>query len=170
MERSRKEELVAELKQELAEATLVVLAQHSRLGMSELNHLRQGIRDAGATFKVTKNTLARLAVQESAFAYLTEHFSGQTALAFSKDEVSAAKVLHNFSKDNDKIEILAGGMAETPMTQAEITVLATLPGLDELRAKLVGVLQAPATKLAGVSQAPAGQLARVFGAYAEASS
>ena len=169
MERSRKEELVAELKQEFAEAKLVVLAQHSKLGMSELNELRDDIREAGATFKVTKNTLARLAVEDSAFAYLSEHFSGQTALAFSKDEVSAAKVVHNFSKDNDKVSILAGGMADQPMSQAEVLTLATLPGLDELRGKLVGVLQAPATKLAGVTQAPAGQLARVFGAYANAS-
>lgn len=166
MERSRKEELVAELKQQFAGAKLVVLAQHSGLGMSEINELRQGIRDAGATFKVTKNTLARLALEGSEFAYLSEHFSGQTALAFSKDEVSAAKVMHNFSKGNDKVQIVAGGMADQPMSSSEILTLANLPGLDELRAKLVGVLQAPATKLAGVTQAPAGQLARVFSAYA----
>ncbi|NQY81481.1 MAG: 50S ribosomal protein L10 [Alphaproteobacteria bacterium] len=168
MDRSRKEELVAELKQQFSEAKLVVLAQHSKLGMSEINDLRQEVRDAGATFKVIKNTLAKLAVEGSDFAYLAEHFVGQTALAFSKDEVSAAKVLHNFSKKNDKVAIIAGGMADRPMTVAEVLILAILPSLDELRAKLVEVLQAPATKLAGVTQAPAGQLARVFGAYAKA--
>lgn len=166
MERSRKEELVAELKQQFAEAKLVVLAQHSGLGMTEITGLRQDVREAGATFKVTKNTLAKLALEGSAFAYLSEHFSGQTALAFSKDEISAAKVLHDFSKGNDKVKILAGGMADQPMSSSDIVTLASLPSIDELRAKLLGLLQAPATKLAGVTQAPAGQLARVFSAYA----
>ena len=168
MDRSRKTKLVTELKQHFAEATLVVVAQHEQLAMADSDTLRQQVYDVGATFKVTKNSLAKMAIREGAFEYLSEHFVGQTAVAFSKDEVSAAKVLHSFGKESGKIRIVGGGMANAPMTPESLSVLATLPDLDALRGKLVGLLQAPATKLAGVTQAPAAQLARVFGAYAKA--
>ena len=166
MERSRKKELVAELKQQFAEAKLVVVAQYSSLSMSEINVLRSNMREAGARFTFTKNTLAKLAVVDSDFAYLAEHFTGQTGVAFSYDEISAAKVLHRYSKENNKITLVAGGTPQASMTAADIQALASLPSLDELRGKLVGLMQGPAIKVAGVLQAPAGQLARVMGAYA----
>ena len=123
------------------------------------------MREAGASFKVTKNRLTRLALEGTRFEALTSLFTGPTAIAYSDDPVAAAKVCVEFAKKNEKLTIVGGAMGAQVLDKSGIEALAKLPSLDELRAKLIGTLQAPATKLAGVTQAPAAQLARVFSAY-----
>tara|TARA_A100001037_G_scaffold286584_1_gene295119 strand:- start:566 stop:958 length:393 start_codon:yes stop_codon:yes gene_type:complete len=124
------------------------------------------MREAGAGYKVTKNRLAKLALAGTPYEPITDLFSGPTAIAYSADPVAAARVAVNYSKDNDKLIVVGGAMGDTLLDEDAVKALASLPSLDELRGKLVGLLNAPATKVAGVLQAPGGQLARVVGAYA----
>jgi large subunit ribosomal protein L10 len=124
------------------------------------------MRAAGANFKVTKNRLTRLALADTPYAGLADMFTGPTAIAFSEDVVAPAKVAVEFAKKNEKLVVVGGAMGENVLDVAGVKALASLPSLDELRGKIVGLLQAPATKVAGVVQAPASQLARVMGAYA----
>ncbi|MDG2268923.1 MAG: 50S ribosomal protein L10 [Alphaproteobacteria bacterium] len=166
MDRARKEELVTELSQSFAEAALVVVTQQTGLTVSESTDLRNRMREAGAGYKVTKNRLAKLALAGTTYEPITDLFSGPTAIAYSADPVAAARVAVNFAKENDKLIVVGGAMGATLLDENAVKALASLPSLDELRSKLVGLLNAPATKVAGVLQAPAGQLARVFGAYA----
>lgn len=166
MDRSKKEALVAELHQDFEDNMLVVVTHQAGLTVAEVSQLRRQMRDAGCKFKVTKNRLAKIAVKETKFEALDDIFTGPTAIAVSKDPVAAARIAVAFANQNDKLTIV-GGALEAKMLDADgVKALATLPSLDELRGKLVGLLQAPATKIAGVLQAPAGQLARVMGAYA----
>ncbi|MBT7746645.1 MAG: 50S ribosomal protein L10, partial [Alphaproteobacteria bacterium] len=123
-------------------------------------------RAAGANFKVTKNRLTRLALADTPYAGLADMFTGPTAIAFSEDVVAPAKVAVDYAKKNEKLVVVGGAMGENVLDVAGVKALASLPSLDELRGKIVGLLQAPATKVAGVVQAPASQLARVMGAYA----
>jgi large subunit ribosomal protein L10 len=129
--------------------------------------LRRKMRDAGASFKVTKNRLTRLALKGTKFEAIESLFTGPTGIAYSEDPVTAAKIAVEFAKDNDKLTIVGGAMEATVLDASGVEALAKLPSLDELRGKLIGLLQAPATKLAGVTQAPAGQLARLLNAYAQ---
>jgi large subunit ribosomal protein L10 len=166
VDRARKEELVTELNQSFAEAALVVVTQQTGLTVSESTELRARMREAGAGYKVTKNRLAKLALAGTPYELITDLFSGPTAIAYSADPVAAARVAVNYAKENDKLTVVGGAMGDTLLDENAVKALASLPSLDELRGKLVGLLNAPATKVAGVLQAPAGQLARVFGAYA----
>jgi large subunit ribosomal protein L10 len=166
VDRGKKEALVAELRQTFDENELVVVTHQSGLNVAEASDLRRKMRDAGARFKVTKNRLAKLAIEGTKFAHLTNDFTGPTAIAVSVDPVAAAKVAVEFAFKNDKLIIVSGGLGEKTLDVASVNALAKLPSLDELRGKIVGLLQAPAGKLARVTQAPAGQLARVIGAYA----
>lgn len=166
MDRGKKEALVAELRQTFDENELVVVTHQSGLTVAEASDLRRKMREAGARFKVTKNRLAKLALKETKFEHLTDDFSGPTAIAVSVDPVAAAKVAVEFANKNDKLVIVSGALGEKGLDADGVKALAKLPSLDELRGKIVGLLQAPAGKLASVTQAPAGQLARVFGAYA----
>ncbi len=165
MDRAQKERLVAELNQILRDMTLVVVTQQSGLTVAEATDLRRRIRAAGASFKVSKNRLARLALEGTKFQALQSLLTGPTAMAYSTDPVAAAKVCVEFAKKNDKLTIVGGALGEQALDVEGVKALAMLPSLDELRGKIVGLLQAPAVKLAGVTQAPAGQLARVFSAY-----
>lgn len=165
MDRSQKEELVASLHQTFSETNLVVITQQSGMTVAEVSDLRRKMLAAGASYKVTKNRLTRLALEGTKFEALKELFTGPTAIAVSADPVAAAKVCVTFAKTNEKLIIIGGAMGETRLDPQAIQVLATLPSLDELRGKLIGVLQAPATKVAAVVQTPAAQLARVFSAY-----
>ena len=166
MDQAQKRELVTELNGVFSGAASIVVTHYSGLTVTEINDLRNQMRDAGASFKVTKNRLARLALADTPYAPLADMFTGPTAIAFSEDVVAPAKVAVNYAKKNDKLVVLGGAMGETMLDETGIKELASLPSLDELRGKIVGLLQAPATKVAGVLQAPAGQLARVVGAYA----
>ncbi len=165
MDRSQKEALVASLKQTFGEANLVVVTQQSGITVAESSSLRRMMREQGASYKVTKNRLTRLALEGTQFEGLTALFTGPTGIAVSDDPVAAARVCVEFAKKNEKLTVVGGALGTLMLDKSGIEGLAKLPSLDELRGKLVGVLQAPATKVAGVVQAPAAQLARVFSAY-----
>ena len=166
MDRNEKAALVEALRANLSEAGSVVITRNLGLTVAQSTDLRNKMRDAGASYKVTKNRLANIALEGTPYTGLSDLLTGPTAIAISADPVAAAKVAVDFAKTNDKLEIVGGGMGETVLDKAGVTALASLPSLDELRAKIVGLVQAPATKLAQIAAAPAGQLARVFGAYA----
>jgi large subunit ribosomal protein L10 len=125
------------------------------------------MRDAGATYKVAKNRLAKLALEDTDYLGLGDMLTGPVGLAWSKDPVAAAKAAVDFAKSNDKLEIVGGAMGTVVLDEAGIKALATMPSLDEMRAKLIGLVNAPATKIAQVVTAPAAKVARVFAAYAE---
>ena len=144
----------------------MVITRQSGMSVVESSELRAKMREAGASYRVAKNRLVKIALQGTKFEGLADNFTGPTAIAYSEDAVAPAKVAVEFAKANDKIQVIGGGMDDKILSEAEIQALATMPTLDELRGKLVGVLQAPATKVAGVAQAPAAQLARLLNAYA----
>lgn len=167
MDRARKEELVVELNGAFVDAALVVVTHQSGLTVAESTNLRRRMREAGASYKVTKNRLVKLALVGTPYEGIADLFEGPTAIAYSADPVAAARVAVDFSKENDKLVVIGGAMTENRLDEAGVKALATLPSLDDLRGKLIGLLNAPATKVAGVLQAPAGQLARVLSAHAE---
>lgn len=167
MDRAQKSEQVTALNATLSEVGVVVVTRNLGLTVAQSMALRGKMREAGASFKVTKNRLVRIAAEGTPYTSLSPLLTGPCGLATSKDPVAAAKVAVDFAKTNDKFEIVGGAMGDTLLDPEGIKALATLPSLDELRAKLLGLVQAPATKIVQVVQAPAGQLARVFSAYAE---
>jgi len=166
MDRAQKTDLVAELKSNFAETSVVIVTRNLGLTVAQSTVLRTKMREAGASYKVSKNTLVRIAVEGTPYSSLQDLLVGPTALSTSADPVAPAKVIVDFAKTNDKLEIVGGAMGDTVLDVAGVKALAELPSLDELRAKIVGLLQAPATKVVQIIQAPAGQLARVLGAYA----
>ena len=166
MDRSQKAESVAQLSATFNEVGVVVVTRNLGMSVAQSTALRGKIREAGATYKVAKNRLAKLAIKDTDYVGLDEFFTGPTAIASSVDPVAAAKAVVDFAKTNDKIEIVGGSMGTQVLTPEGVKALASMPSLDELRAKLVGLVQAPATKIAQLSTAPAAKLARVFGAYA----
>ncbi len=166
MDRAEKKEAVATLHDVFEKTAVVVVAQYSGLTVAQLQNLRKQARAAGATVQVAKNRLAKIALEGTSVASIGSLLKGPTLIAYSADPVAAPKVASAFAKDHDKFVILGGAMGATVLNVEGVKSLATLPSLDELRGKLVGLLQAPATKLAQLSSAPAAKLARVFGAYA----
>ncbi|WP_414900074.1 50S ribosomal protein L10 [Sphingomonas flavalba] len=166
MDRAQKSELVAELNRTFSEVGVVVVTRNLGLTVAQSTVLRGKMREAGASYKVAKNRLAKIAVEGTPYAGISDLLTGPTGIASSSDPVAAAKVAVDFAKANDKFEIVGGAMGDTLLDVDGVKALAALPSLDELRAKIVGLVQAPATKVVQVVQAPAGQLARVFGAYA----
>jgi large subunit ribosomal protein L10 len=165
MDRAQKSVEIETLKGVFADAGAVVVTHNLGLTVAEMTDLRLRLRKEGATFKVVKNTLAIKALAGSDEGALSL-FKGPVGIAYAPDPVSAAKVVADYAKGNDKFEIVGGIMGDVVLDQKGVGALATLPSLDQLRAKLLGLLNAPATKIAGVVQAPASQLARVFSAYA----
>jgi len=166
VDRSQKEKLVATLHAALSETSCFVITHQKGLTVAEVTVLRRQMRAAGASFKVTKNTLASLAIAGTKFEQLAPLFVGPTAIAYSRDPVAAAKVAVEFAKKNEKLQIIGGALDEKQLDAEGIKALATMPSLDELRGKIIGVLQAPASRIVGVLQAPGGQLTRVLNAYA----
>jgi large subunit ribosomal protein L10 len=167
VDRSGKQKLVSEIKETLSDAQLVVITHQSGLTVAQVSDLRRKMRAAGAGYKVAKNRLAMLALKGTKYEGLEKLLKGPTAIAFSSDPIAAAKVAVTFANSNEKLKIVGGSMGADVLGPDAIKALATLPSLDELRARLVGMLQTPATRVATILQAPAGQLARVFGAYAK---
>ncbi len=165
MDRNEKQEFVSTLRSSLEGKKLVVVTQQTGLTVSEVTDLRAKMRAAGANYKVIKNTLARLAVQDTPIAPLGDHFKGAVALAFSEDPIAAAKIAVEFAKTNKKIQVVAACLDGKLLDAANVNALAQLPSLDELRAKLIGLLQAPLSKIARTVKEPAGQLARLASAY-----
>ena len=166
MDRSQKAESVASLNAVFNEVGVVVITRNLGLSVAQSTELRTKMRDAGAAYKVAKNRLAKLAIKDTNYEGIGDFLTGPTAIASSVDPVAAAKAVVDFAKTTDKIEIVGGSMGTQVLTPEGVKALASMPSLDELRAKLVGLVQAPATKLAQLSTAPAAKLARVFGAYA----
>ena len=165
MDRSQKADAVAQLSEVFAQSGVVVVTRNLGLTVDQSTELRTKMREAGATYKVAKNRLAKLALKDTDYTGLDEFLTGPTALGYSEDPVAAAKAVVDFAKTTDKIEILGGSMGAQKLDEAGVRALASLPSLDELRGTIVGLVNAPATKVAQVVNAPAAKLARVFGAY-----
>jgi large subunit ribosomal protein L10 len=166
VDRAEKREFVTSLNEVFKASGSVVVAHYSGLTVAQMNDLRSRMRTAGGTVKVAKNRLAKIALQGTVSEGISDLFLGQTLIAYSDDPITAPKVAVEFSKTNDKLVVLGGSMGSTNLDADGVKALASLPSLDELRAKLVGMISTPATRIAQVVNAPAGQLARVFGAYA----
>jgi len=167
VDRKEKSELVAALHEKFVEAGLVVVTHNQGLTVAEVTDLRRKVRSAGAGFKVTKNRLTRLALAGTKFEGIGKLFTGPTAIAYSLDPVAAAKVVVDFAKGNEKLVILGASLGSNVLDVDGVKALATLPSLDELRGRLLGMLQTPATRIAGVLQAPGGQIARLLSAKAK---
>jgi large subunit ribosomal protein L10 len=167
VDRSQKQKVVESLNRSLQTQTVVVITRQSGLTAGETADLRRKMRAAQATFKVTKNRLARLALKGTRFEHLADMFKGPTAIASSVDPVAAAKAAFDYANQNDKLVIVGGALGSKLLDAEGVKTLAKLPSLNELRAKLLGLLMTPATRVATVLQAPAGQLARVLKAKAE---
>ncbi len=169
MDRIEKREFVATLSTVFADTSMVVVTRNEGLTVADVTELRRRMRAAGASFKVAKNRLALLALDGTRFDGLKPLMKGPTAISWSTDPVAVAKAAVDFAKTNEKFVLVGGALGTQLLDVAGVKALAELPSLDTLRAKLLGLLAAPATRIAGVLQAPAGQLARVFAAYADAS-
>ncbi len=166
MDRAQKAASIEELKGVFADNATVVVTQYTGMTFVEMSELRNRLRKEGAVVKVFKNRLAQKALDGKVGEKGDALFKGPVALIYSADPVTAAKISVQYAKENDKLKIIGGIMDTDVLNENGVKSLATLPSIDQLRAKIIGLLQAPATKIAGVLQAPAGQLARVVGAYA----
>ena len=167
MEKAKKAEVVEDLNKVFTNAGSVVIAHYSGMTVAQMSDLRARMGAAGASFRVSKNRLAVRALKGTPIEGIAHLFKGPTGIAVSDDPIAASKVAVAYAKDNDKLVILGGSVGATTLDVEGVKALATLPSLDELRGKIVGLLVAPATKIAGIVQAPAGQLARVIGAYSQ---
>ena len=165
MDRIQKSELVKGMGEIFASTGTVVVVHYDGLDFANMTALRAKMREAGAELKVVKNRLTRLALKDTDFEGISDLFTGPVAIGFSDDVGAPAKVLVESAKENEALRVIGGSMGTNVLDEAGVKSLASMPSLDELRGKLVGVLQAPAQKVAAVTAAPAGQLARVFGAY-----
>jgi len=151
--REEKSQLLSELNELFSSAEIVVVSHYKGLTVQEVSELRDGIRKAGAGFRVTKNRITRLALKGTKFEGLADLFKGPTAIAFANDPISACKACVEFAKNNEKLIVIGGAMGTGVLTLDEINKLATIPSLEELRAKIIGLLQAPAAQLARVTKA-----------------
>jgi large subunit ribosomal protein L10 len=166
MDRAQKSELVEQLKQTFNETSVVVITRNLGMTVAQSTALRNRMREAGASYKVSKNSLALIALEGTPYASIGDMLTGPTALATSSDPVAPAKVVVDFAKTNPKLEIVGGAMGDTLLDVNGVKALAELPSLDELRARIIGLVQAPATKIARTLMEPGAQLARIFSAYA----
>jgi large subunit ribosomal protein L10 len=169
LERAAKSEAVTALGDIFKATKVVVVAHYSGLTVAQMQTLRRQMKQAGASVKVAKNRLAKIALEDSEVASIAPLLKGPTLLAYSGDPVAAPKVAIDFAKTNERFVILGGAMGRTALDPNGVKALAALPSLDELRAKIVGLIQAPATKIAQVVNAPAAKVARVLQAYASKS-
>ncbi|SDB17142.1 50S ribosomal protein L10 [Bauldia litoralis] len=167
MDRAEKSQLVEDLGSVFNDTGVVVVAHYTGLTVAEMTSLRARMRDVGASVRVAKNRLVKLALKGTDVEHISDLFQGPTVLAYSADPVAAPKIAVEFAKGNEKLVILGGAMGTTSLDPEGVKALAALPSLDELRGKLVGLMAAPATQIARVLSAPAGQVARVIGAYAD---
>lgn len=168
MEKCKKSDCIAKIKQRCSESEAIFAVNQNKMTVAETESLRKQLRDVSSSYVVTKNTLAKLAVKDTDFSCVLDHLSGQTAIVFSKDITGAAKVISEYaSKNEGKLTIVCGGYAGKLLEAKEIDALAKLPSMDELRAKIIAVIQTPAQRLARLAKEPAAQLARVCKNYSE---
>lgn len=165
MNRTEKKEFIDTLSKNVAAASVVLVAHYKGLTVEEITDLRVKVRKAGAGFKVTKNKLTQRALVGTKFNNISGMFVGPTAIAYSSDPVAVAKILTEFAKANEKLVLLGGAFGETLLDSKAVVALSKLPSLDELRGKIIGLIQAPAQKIASILQAPGGAVARVIGAH-----
>jgi large subunit ribosomal protein L10 len=166
VERSKKKDIVDRLHGVFETSGIVIVARYTGMSVAETAELRRQMRAVGAGVRVAKNRLAKRATEGTPYGNLGPLLKGPSALAYSKDVASVAKAAVAYAKRNDKFVVVGGAIGATVLDAGAVKTLAELPSLDQLRAKLIGLLQAPATRIAGVLQAPAGQLARVINAHA----
>jgi large subunit ribosomal protein L10 len=166
VERAEKTELVATLNAVFKNTSVIVVAHNKGLTVNQVNDLRGKMSAAGATIKVAKNRLAKLALDGTDATGIKGLFTGPTMIAYANDPVTAPKVAADFAKINEKFVVLGGALGKTVLDAAAVKALAELPSLDQLRAKIIGTIQTPATRIAGILAAPGGQIARVINAYA----
>lgn len=167
MDRAQKAEVVTSLNKTFSETEAIVVAQNTGLNAGQVSELRVRMRKEGVNFKVSKNRLVLRAIKGTRFEGIGPMLKGPVAIATSKDPVAAAKIAAVFAKDNEKLVIIGGALGDKILDKAAIEALSKLPSLDELRGKLVGLLQAPAQRIATLAQAPAAQVARVISAYSQ---
>jgi len=167
VDRTAKKELANEMNAVFKAAGVVVVTRNAGLTVAEMSDLRRQVRAAGARFRITKNRITKLALDGTSYQSIGPLLKGPTGIAYSADPVAAAKVVVGFALKNEKLTVVGGALGTSPLDADGVKALATLPSLDELRGKLIGLLQAPASKIARVLNAPAGQVARVLAAYAE---
>jgi large subunit ribosomal protein L10 len=166
VERAEKKELIATLNRVFKTSGVIVVAHNKGLTVNQVNDLRNKMAQAGATVKVAKNRLAKLALEGTDASGIKDLFTGPTMVAYAADPVAAPKVAASFAKANEKFVVLGGALGKAVMDAAAVKALAELPSLDQLRAMIVGIIQTPATRIAGVLAAPGAQIARVINAYA----
>jgi large subunit ribosomal protein L10 len=164
VDRAQKRELVERLNDQWRTSGVIVVAHYKGMTVAQMTDFRKRIKDAGGVVKVTKNRLARLALKGTDVESISDLLEGQTCLAYSEDPISAARVSVKYARENDKLVILGGAMGKTRLDSSGVKALADLPSLDELRGRLIGLLQAPAAKIARILNEPGGMLARVLAA------
>ena len=162
-------EIVDSLRGVFSDAGVIVVTHYQGLSVAEVTELRRGMRAAGARFRVTKNRLAKIALADTPYSPLAELFTGPTAIAFSQDPIAAPRAAVDYAKRNEKLAIIGGALGSNLLSAEQVRALADLPSIDQLRAKLVGLLVSPAARLVGLLQAPGAQLARVLAAHADQS-
>ena len=167
MNRSEKKDFVKKLKEELNSSSSVIVAHYSGITVDETDQLRKEMRNNGAKFKVTKNRLTKIALEDTQFKSLADLFSGPTAIAYAEDPVAPAKVAVSFEKKIEHFKIIGGGYDGEKMDNNKINFLATLPSMDELRGKILGLISAPAQKIASIVKEPAGKMARMMSAQSK---
>ena len=167
MQRETKKQFVTSINETLGSVTAVLLTHYHGLSVSKLTMLRNEMREVGASFKVIKNSLAKIAIKGTEFESLEDMFTGPVGVVYATDAVALAKTLTKFSKENKELKIIGGMVDKSVVDEDTIKQLSSLPSLDELRAKMIGLINGPATSLAGVLVAPAGQIARVVKANSE---
>lgn len=166
MDKLAKKQVVETLREDISDAASVMVTHYKGLTVADMTALRKEMRNLGAEFKVVKNSLTKLALKDTKYEQLSQMLVGPVAIAYSKDPVAAAKGIVEFANDNENLIILGGAVGEEAVDVKRIVTLSKLPSLDALRAKIIGLLNAPATRIASVVQAPASQVARVIGAHA----
>ena len=167
MNRNEKSELIKNLNSTFSNAAVVVVTKQVGMTVSESNDLRSKMRVAGGKYQVTKNRLTKLALKGTKFECISDLFTGPTAIAISSDPVTAPKVICSFTKENEKISVIGGGFEGELLDSSQINNLASLPSLDELRSKIIGLISSPAQKIASVLQAPATKVVQVLNLKSE---
>ena len=167
MDRAKKEKVFSDLTSKFKESNFFILTHNNGLSVAEMTSLRNQLRDAGSTFKVVKNSLAKIAINDTEVKELSDYFSGPLAIVFSEELTSQPKIISDFSKDNDNLSVVGGYMDGEIIDKETISKLASLPSLDTLRAKIIGSLTSSASKIAGIVNKPGGQIAQVLSAKSQ---
>ena len=167
MDRVAKEKVVSDLTKKFDESNFFILTHNNGLSVFEITSLRDKLREAGSTFKVVKNSLAKIAVNDTKVKDLSEYFKGPLAIVFSEELTSQPKIISDFTKDNENLSIVGGFMDGEIIDKEIISKLASLPSLDTLRAKIIGSLTSSASKIAGIVNKPGGQIAQVLSAKSQ---